>query len=73
MAPTTVDDVESRLPAGVDAAQLDRLLRLRETLIEEREEASSPAVARALQMADYYLFLGLTCFGYSEKLFPEQV
>jgi hypothetical protein len=26
-----------------------------------------------LQMADYYLFLGLTCFGYSEKLFPEQV
>jgi hypothetical protein len=73
MALTTGDDIESRLPAGADAAQLDRLLRLRETLLQEREQSSSPAVARALQMADYYLFLGLTCFGYSEKLFPEQV
>jgi hypothetical protein len=73
MDATTIDDVDSRLPAGVDAAQLQRLLELRDTLLRERAEAASPAVARALQMADYYLFLGLTCFGYSEKLFPEQV
>jgi hypothetical protein len=72
MALITVDDVESHLPAGADAAQLERLLQLRDVLLQERENASSPAVARALQMADYYLFLGLTCFGYSEKLFPEQ-
>jgi hypothetical protein len=68
----TIDDVQSHLPAGADAAQLDRLLELRSALLQEREKASSPAVGRALQMADYYLFLGLTCFGYSEKLFPEQ-
>jgi hypothetical protein len=73
MALTTVDDVDNHLPAGADAAQLERLLELRNVLLEEREKASSPAVARALQMADYYLFLGLTCFGYSEKLFPEQL
>jgi len=60
------------LPAGVDSAQLQRLLSLREMLLRERADAASPAVARALQMADYYLFLGLTYFGYSEKLFPEQ-
>lgn len=62
----------SRLPQGADDAQLNRLLEIRGNLLAERSRAESPAVARALQMADYYLFLGLTYFGYSEKLFPEQ-
>ena len=57
---------------GADQLQLDRLLELREAMLEERSVAASPAVARALQMADYYLFLGLTYFGYAERLFPEQ-
>lgn len=70
---TTLDDIRAaELPAGVDDAQLQRLVELRDTLLRERAAAASPAVARALQMADYYLFLGLTYFGYSEKLFPEQ-
>lgn len=57
---------------GTDKLQLDRLLELREAMLAERSVAASPAVARALQMADYYLFLGLTYFGYAERLFPEQ-
>lgn len=66
------DGDTSTLPAGVDADQLSRLLELRAALLRERSLAEAPAVGRALQMADYYLFLGLTYFGYSEKLFPEQ-
>ncbi len=57
---------------GADQLQLDRLLELRAELIQEREAAASPAVARALQMADYYLFLGLGYLGYTDRLFPEQ-
>jgi hypothetical protein len=68
----TVLDTHQVLPSGSDRAQLDRLLDLRESLLRERAAADSPAVARAIQMADYYLFLGLTYFGYSELLFPEQ-
>jgi hypothetical protein len=69
---TSVDVDGTSLPSGADVAQLARLLDLRRTLLREREESASPAVGRALQMADYYLFLGLTYFGYSDKLFPEQ-
>ncbi len=58
--------------AGADQLQLQRLLELREAMLEERSVAASPAVARALQMADYYLFLGLGYFGYTDRLFPEQ-
>lgn len=57
---------------GVDQLQLQRLLELREAMAEERAVAASPAIARALQMADYYLFLGLGYLGYTERLFPEQ-
>lgn len=57
---------------GADQLQLDRLLELREAMLQERSVAASPAVARALQMADYYLFLGLGYLGYTERLFPEQ-
>jgi hypothetical protein len=52
--------------------QLQRLLDLRDQLLGEQTAAASPAVARALQMADYYLFVALTYFGYTDKLFPEQ-
>ncbi|QSE87426.1 hypothetical protein JWS13_01990 (plasmid) [Rhodococcus pseudokoreensis] len=69
---TLSDTYTSPLPSGVDADQLERLLEVRRALQRERATASSPAVGRALQMADYYLFLGLSYFGYSEKLFPEQ-
>jgi hypothetical protein len=52
--------------------QLQRLLELREVVLKEQAVADSPAIARALQMADYYLFLGLGYLGYTERLFPEQ-
>lgn len=55
-----------------DTAQLERLLALRSQLQGERAAASSPAVDRSLEMADYYLFLALTYFGYTDRLFPEQ-
>lgn len=55
-----------------DREQLERLARLRSILDEERRVAGSPAVARALQMADYHLFLAMGYFGYSDRLFPEE-
>ena len=67
----SASDSGSALIVG-DQAQLDRLLALREQLTAEREGAMSPGVARALEMADYYLFLGLGYFGYADRLFPEQ-
>jgi hypothetical protein len=51
---------------------MDRLIELRRRLHEEKSSAMSPAVARALEMADYQLFLGLTYFGFTERLFPEE-
>lgn len=64
--------VLSDAPTVGDREQLARLLRLREVVAEERRTAGSPAVARALQMADYHLFLALGYFGYSDRLFPEE-
>lgn len=60
------------LLSSEEAAQRDRLLTLREQLLAEGATAMTPAVARALQMADGYLFLALTYFGYTERLFPEE-
>lgn len=57
--------------ADVDA-QLRRLTALRAQLREERAVAVSPAVARALELAEIELFLGLTCLGYSDELFPHE-
>jgi hypothetical protein len=54
------------------AEQLNRLLALRTQLLSEREQAMSPAVARALELADVYLFLALGYYGYTERLLPEQ-
>ena len=52
--------------------QLDRLISLRETLRAEHQNAATPAVARALETADYYLLIGLSYLGYVDHLFPEQ-
>lgn len=57
---------------GATNEPLDRLLALRRSLLAEEEAAPSPAVARALEMADTYLFLALSYLGYTEKLFPEE-
>jgi hypothetical protein len=52
--------------------QLPRLVELRRRLQEERTEASTPAVARALETADYYLLIALGYLGHDDYLFPEQ-
>ena len=59
-------------PTVGDRSQLERLVRLRALLGDEQRAAGSPAVARALEMADYHVFLALGYFGYSDLLFPEE-
>ncbi|MAT04708.1 MAG: hypothetical protein CL424_06665 [Acidimicrobiaceae bacterium] len=68
---TVTDETATSLGADVDA-QLERLVALRGQLREERAAAVSPAVARALELAEIELFLGLTCLGYSDELFPHE-
>jgi hypothetical protein len=50
----------------------NRLVALRAQLNLERERAISPAVARALEMSEIYLFLGLTYLGHTQELFPGE-
>ncbi len=57
---------------AVEPTGLASLIELRQELTRARAEAPSPAVGRALQMADYYLFLAMTYLGYTGKLFPEE-
>ena len=64
--------VTDSLLSASESEQLDRLLALRTSLLAEKDNAMSPAVARALQLADVYLFLALGYYGYSERLLPEQ-
>ena len=52
--------------------QLERLLGLRQQLRDERSVAVTPAVARALEVAEIELFLGLTYLGYTDSLFPHE-
>lgn len=54
------------------AEPLDRLLALRRGLLAEECSATSPAVSRALEMADVYLFLAISYHGYTDNLFPEE-
>ena len=68
----SVVDESGAKEAAADPAALETLVDLRHKLVAARARASSPAVARALQMADYYLFLGMTYLGYVDKLFPEE-
>lgn len=48
------------------------LLEIRRRLLEATADAASPAVARALDMADTYLFLAISYLGYSDDLYPEE-
>ena len=59
------------LGAG-ETAQLTRLLDLRDQLRSEQAQATTPAIARYLELADVYLVLALTHLGYTDQLFPEQ-
>ena len=52
--------------------QRERLLALRAQLLAEQADAASPAVARALEMADAYLFLALGYTGHTDELFPGE-
>ncbi len=53
--------------------QLARLLELRRRLVDEQRNALTPAVARALEMADMQLFLALSYVGYTHELFPGEL
>ena len=55
-----------------EARDPDRLAALRAGLLSEQSEAVSPAVGRALEMADAYLFLALGYLGHTDELFPGE-
>lgn len=57
---------------GEAEQQRERLVELRRQLLAERAAAVSPAISRALEMADIYLFLGLSCLGHTDELFPGE-
>jgi hypothetical protein len=59
-------------PEGEVERQRQRLLALRAELVSARETAISPAIARALEMAETYLFLGLGYVGHTDELFPGE-
>ena len=48
------------------------LLSLRSELRRQRSTAPTPAVARALRLADTYLFIALGYCGHNDELFPEE-
>jgi len=52
--------------------QRERLVALRAGLLSEQAAAVSPAVGRALEMADAYLFLALGYLGHTDELFPGE-
>lgn len=54
------------------AESLERLLRLRQSLRAEQDDAPTPAVAHALETADVYLFLAITYLGHTETVFPNE-
>lgn len=54
------------------AIGLDELLETRRQLLACLSAAPSPAVERALETADGYVFLALTYLGYTEELYPEE-
>jgi hypothetical protein len=54
-------------------AHRQRLLDLRGALQREQRGAVSPAVARALELADMQVFLALTYLGHTDELFPDEL
>lgn len=63
-------DLDPSLPGS--ERELGELLAVRRALLQARANASSPAVDRALEMADTYLFLGISYLGYAEEIYPEE-
>ena len=57
---------------GLPDLQRERLVALRAGLLSEQAVAVSPAVGRALEMADAYLFLALGYLGHTDELFPGE-
>lgn len=57
---------------GLPDLQRVRLVALRAGLLSEQCAATSPAVGRALEMADAYLFLALGYLGHTDELFPGE-
>jgi hypothetical protein len=53
--------------------QRERLIALRGQMLAEQADAVSPAVARALEMADAYVFLALGYLGHVDELFPGEL
>jgi hypothetical protein len=53
--------------------QRERLIALRGQMLAEQADAASPAVARALEMADAYVFLALGYLGHVDELFPGEL
>lgn len=70
-ATTTTQPAAAPLGADVEQQRL-RLLAIRQALVSERTGAASPAVARALELAETYLYLGLGYLGHCDDLFPEE-
>lgn len=67
----TSSETAPSLGAEADA-QRERLVELRAHLARERAAAISPAVDRALEMADAYVFLALGYVGHTDELFPGE-
>ena len=57
---------------GLPDLQRERLVALRAGLLSEQAAAVSPAVEKALEMADAYLFLALGYLGHTDELFPGE-
>jgi hypothetical protein len=53
--------------------QRARLLAVHDDLARERAAALSPAIERALQTAQMYLFLALGYVGHTDELFPDEL
>lgn len=53
-------------------AQRVRIADARSRLLAEQAGAVSPAVARALEMADAYVFLALGYLGHTDELYPGE-
>ncbi|EIV91561.1 hypothetical protein [Frankia sp. QA3] len=62
----------SGLGADVER-QRARLLAVHAHLAREREAALSPAIERALETAQMYLFLALGYVGHTDALFPDEL
>jgi hypothetical protein len=68
---TTLQDSSGSLGDAVEQ-QRGKLLELHSALAALRGEALTPAIDRALELAELHLFLALTYVGHTGELFPGQ-